>query len=49
LAQNEQFYANGLVWIRRDLRTRDHGAFYHALKARRTVHCAFVFGTEILA
>jgi len=31
-----------LVWFRRDLRTHDHAAFYHALKAGRLVYCAFV-------
>jgi deoxyribodipyrimidine photo-lyase len=48
LAQKEQLYAKTLVWFRRDLRSRDHAAFYHALKAGRMVYCAFVFDTEIL-
>jgi DNA photolyase len=48
LAQNEQIFAKALVWFRRDLRTHEHGAFYHALKAGRAVYCAFVFDTEIL-
>jgi deoxyribodipyrimidine photo-lyase len=37
-----------LVWLRRDLRTRDHAALYHALRAARQVWCAFVFDSEIL-
>jgi deoxyribodipyrimidine photolyase len=48
LAQIEQSYANALVWFRRDLRTHDHAAFYHALKAGRAIYCAFIFDTEIL-
>ena len=38
-----------LVWFRRDLRTYDHAALHHALKAHRRVHCVFVFDTRILA
>ena len=37
-----------LVWFRRDLRTLDHAALYHALRAAREVWCAFVFDREIL-
>ncbi|MFN3298483.1 cryptochrome/photolyase family protein [Caldimonas sp.] len=37
-----------LVWFRRDLRSQDHAALYHALRAARRVWCAFVFDTEIL-
>jgi len=37
-----------LVWFRRDLRTLDHAALYHALRAARRVWCAFVFDREIL-
>lgn len=37
-----------LVWFRRDLRAYDHAALYHALKAFRTVYCAFVFDRTIL-
>ena len=37
-----------LVWLRRDLRTADNGALYHALKAARRVWCAFVFDPDIL-
>jgi deoxyribodipyrimidine photo-lyase len=48
LVPNEQNCAKALVWFRRDLRTHDHAAFYHALKAGRAVYCAFVFDTEIL-
>jgi deoxyribodipyrimidine photo-lyase len=41
-------FDSALVWLRRDLRVDDHAALYHALKAARQVHCAFVFDTEIL-
>jgi deoxyribodipyrimidine photo-lyase len=37
-----------LVWFRRDLRTQDHCALHHALKAHRKVYCVFVFDTTIL-
>ncbi|HEU5284309.1 MAG TPA: deoxyribodipyrimidine photo-lyase, partial [Burkholderiales bacterium] len=37
-----------LVWFRRDLRSYDHAALYHALSQARRVYCAFVFDTEIL-
>ncbi|HKW84491.1 MAG TPA: deoxyribodipyrimidine photo-lyase, partial [Burkholderiaceae bacterium] len=37
-----------LVWFRRDLRTNDHAALYHALRSARRVWCAFVFDTRIL-
>jgi deoxyribodipyrimidine photo-lyase len=40
--------ATALVWFRRDLRSVDHAALYHALKAARQVWCAFVFDREIL-
>jgi deoxyribodipyrimidine photo-lyase len=39
---------SALVWFRRDLRTHDHAALYHALKSARKVWCAFVFDTDIL-
>ncbi|WP_460505344.1 cryptochrome/photolyase family protein [Hydrogenophaga soli] len=42
-------YDRGLVWLRRDLRTQDHAALYHALKSCRQVWCVFVFDTDILA
>jgi len=41
-------FDDALVWFRRDLRSQDHAALYHALKNARRVHCAFVFDTEIL-
>ena len=41
-------YATALVWFRRDLRTHDHPALYHALKNARKVYCVFVFDSEIL-
>lgn len=37
-----------LVWFRRDLRSEDHAALYHALKQAERVHCVFVFDTAIL-
>ncbi|MGI4983309.1 MAG: cryptochrome/photolyase family protein [Janthinobacterium lividum] len=41
-------FSNALIWFRRDLRTRDHTALYHALREARQVHCLFVFDTTIL-
>ena len=41
-------FDTGLVWFRRDLRTDDHAALYHALKSCRQVHCVFVFDRDIL-
>jgi len=41
-------YDVALAWFRRDLRSHDHAALYHALKEARRVHCVFVFDTEIL-
>lgn len=41
-------YASALVWFRRDLRCTDNAALYQALKAARSVHCAFVFDTALL-
>jgi deoxyribodipyrimidine photo-lyase len=37
-----------LVWFRRDLRAHDHAALHAALVAHRTVHCVFVYDTDIL-
>jgi deoxyribodipyrimidine photo-lyase len=37
-----------LVWFRRDLRTRDHAALYHALRSASQVWCVFVFDRDIL-
>jgi deoxyribodipyrimidine photo-lyase len=37
-----------LVWFRRDLRTDDHAALHHALRAARHVWCVFVLDLEIL-
>ncbi|HVY05139.1 MAG TPA: deoxyribodipyrimidine photo-lyase [Burkholderiales bacterium] len=44
----EKNHGAALVWFRRDLRTHDHAALYHALKHAASVHCVFVFDTEIL-
>ncbi len=41
-------FSSGLVWFRRDLRSDDHAALYHALRQCRQVHCVFVFDREIL-
>ena len=41
-------FATGLMWFRRDLRTDDNAALYQALKRCKTVHCVFVFDSEIL-
>lgn len=38
----------GLCWFRRDLRLDDHAALFHALTSTRSVHCVFVFDTDIL-
>jgi len=37
-----------LVWFRRDLRVTDHAALSDALRTCDSVHCAFLFDTEIL-
>jgi deoxyribodipyrimidine photo-lyase len=37
-----------IVWFRRDLRTDDHAALHHALKAASQVHCVFIFDRTIL-
>ncbi|MET0335986.1 MAG: deoxyribodipyrimidine photo-lyase, partial [Rhizobacter sp.] len=39
---------SALVWFRRDLRSDDHAALFHALKSARKVWCVFVFDTAIL-
>ena len=44
-----QTFQTGLMWFRRDLRTHDNAALFHALKSCQHVHCVFVFDTEILA
>lgn len=41
-------YSCGLVWLRRDLRTRDHAALFHALRNCERVRCVFVFDEPIL-
>lgn len=43
-----QRFNKSLVWFRRDLRSFDHAALYHALRQSRFVFCAFVFDTDIL-
>ncbi|MBC7957950.1 MAG: deoxyribodipyrimidine photo-lyase, partial [Cytophagales bacterium] len=44
----EKVLDSALVWFRRDLRTEDNAALFHALKAARKVWCAFVFDRDIL-
>jgi len=44
----EKVLDSALVWFRRDLRSEDHAALFHALKSARKVWCAFVFDTDIL-
>jgi deoxyribodipyrimidine photo-lyase len=41
-------FSTGLMWFRRDLRTDDNAALYHALKRCKAVHCVFIFDREIL-
>ena len=41
-------HLRGLMWFRRDLRTTDNAALYHALKSCQQVWCVFVFDTTIL-
>ena len=38
-----------LVWFRRDLRAFDHAALHHALTSSNSVHCVFIYDTDILA
>ena len=44
----EKSLDTALVWFRRDLRTSDQAALFHALKAARRVWCAFVFDRDLL-
>jgi deoxyribodipyrimidine photo-lyase len=44
----EKPFDAAIVWFRRDLRTDDHAALYHALRAARRVWCAFLFDRAIL-
>jgi deoxyribodipyrimidine photo-lyase len=41
-------FQTGLIWFRRDLRTHDNAALYHALKTCDAVHGVFVFDKDIL-
>ncbi|WP_293633520.1 deoxyribodipyrimidine photo-lyase [Polaromonas sp.] len=41
-------YKTGLMWFRRDLRTEDNAALFHALNSCEQVYCAFVFDRSIL-
>jgi deoxyribodipyrimidine photo-lyase len=41
-------HGRALVWLRRDLRTDDHAALHHALRAARQVWVVFVFDRAIL-
>ncbi len=41
-------FKKSMVWLRRDLRLYDNAALYHALKDSPSVHCVFVFDSNIL-
>ena len=41
-------FDSGLIWFRRDLRVSDNAALALALERCTTVHCVFVFDTDIL-
>ncbi|HTD03579.1 deoxyribodipyrimidine photo-lyase [Undibacterium sp.] len=41
-------FPRALVWFRRDLRSFDHAALYHALRQSTQVYCVFVFDKAIL-
>ena len=41
-------YDTALMWFRRDLRSDDNAALYHALKNCKQVFCVFIFDKEIL-
>lgn len=41
-------YEKLLVWFRRDLRSYDNAALYHALKNSEYVYCVFIYDTTIL-
>jgi deoxyribodipyrimidine photo-lyase len=41
-------YNHSICWFRRDLRMHDHAALHHSLKQSTSVHCVFVFDTDIL-
>lgn len=41
-------HQNTLCRFRRDLRSHDHAALYHALKNSRRVFCVFVFDRDLL-
>ena len=45
---NNKKHDKGLMWFRRDLRSDDNAALYHALKACHQVFCVFVFDRAIL-
>ncbi|HZX27896.1 MAG TPA: deoxyribodipyrimidine photo-lyase [Telluria sp.] len=42
-------YPASLVWFRRDLRTFDHAALFHALTASNVVYCVFIYDDAILS
>ena len=41
-------FNKSLVWFRRDLRSHDHAALFHALKQSSQCYCCFIFDTTIL-
>ncbi|WMW79445.1 deoxyribodipyrimidine photo-lyase [Undibacterium cyanobacteriorum] len=43
-----KLFKRSLVWFRRDLRSYDHAALYHALKQSEQCYCCFIFDHSIL-
>ena len=41
-------FKKSLLWLRRDLRLYDNAALHHALKESKSVHCTFIFDSNIL-
>ena len=48
MQQPNPTYPASLVWLRRDMRTEDNAALYHALKRSQRVWCVFVLDSTIL-
>jgi deoxyribodipyrimidine photo-lyase len=41
--------SKSLAWFRRDLRAFGHAALHHTLIASKSVYCAFIYDSTILA
>ena len=41
-------FNKSLLWLRRDLRLYDNAALFHALNESTSVHCIFIFDSNIL-